>query len=625
MLAHRDGARTSHDDIAAMCARLRHRGPDDDGVYCEGAVGLGATRLAIIDLQGGHQPMPNEDGTVWVVQNGEIYNYRALRDALVARNHRFSTTSDTEVIVHLYEDEGTAFVERLHGMFAIAVWDASRRRLTLARDRLGIKPIFYADTPDAFLFGSEIKALLATGLDRHLDLVALSDYLSFDYVPGPRTMFEGVRKLPAGHVLTAEPGAGVRLERYWDFPPQPDAEESSVQPDPRTLRDDLHRRLEAAVRSTMVSDVPIGAFLSGGLDSSVVVALMGRLGGERVRTFSVGFPERSYNELPYARTVADHCGTDHTEIVIEPHAESVVHELVDAFDEPFADSSAVASWYVAEAASAHTKVVLSGDGGDEVFGGYVIYQADKLAGLYRALPDWLGGRLLPDVVDRLPSSHEKMSWDLKVRRFVTHASGDPASAHAGWRVVFTDAAKAALFAPGVMPVRDSLATMREAYAAYPGSDALNRFMVVDAKVSLVDDMLAKVDRTSMAHGLEVRVPLLDHDLVSWMTVIPSRYKVRRLRLKYLLKEVARSLLPAEIVDRPKAGFHVPMPQWLNGPLRPLIETHLGRAAVARQGLFNPETVDRLRSEHDAGRRDHSRNLWGLLVFSLWYDRHMRSH
>lgn len=504
-LALLDHVSIAPETIEAMSARLRHRGPDDAGTFVRGAIGLAARRLAIIDVEGGHQPIANEDGTVWAVQNGEIYNYRALRDALAARGHQFTTHSDTEVLVHLYEEHGPDFVTHLRGMFAVAVWDETEGQLVLARDRLGIKPLFVAEWNGTFAFASEIKALLAAGLPPRLDPAALHDYLSFDYVPGPRTMFDGVRKLPPAHrLIVSRTGRDATIERYWDFPPQPEAFEPV---DGRDLRSGLRARLEDAVRATMVSDVPVGAFLSGGLDSSLVVALMARQSGRPVRTFSIGFQERSYNELPYARRVAEQYGTEHTELVVTPHVEEVIHQLVEDFDEPFADSSAVATRYVSAAAAGHTKVVLSGDGGDEVFGGYVIYQADKLAGAYRRLPHVLGGRILPAIADRIPASDRKMSWDLKLRRFVAGAGSDPATAHASWRMIFSAEMKDRLYAPGFdRASHDSLDVMRAAFAAYPGPDLLNRFMVVDAKVSLVDDMLTKVDRTSMAHGLEVRVP-----------------------------------------------------------------------------------------------------------------------
>jgi asparagine synthase (glutamine-hydrolysing) len=610
-----------------MRSRLRHRGPDDEGTHVAGPIGLGVTRLAIIDVDGGHQPVSNEDGTVWAVQNGEIYNYLDLRRELIERGHVFSSHSDTEVLVHLYEEFGADLVEHLRGMFAIAVWDATGRRLLLARDRLGIKPLFYAEHDGALLFSSEIPSLLEAGLVRSIDPIALHDYLTHDFVPGPRTMFASIRRLQAGHRMVCEDSPVV--DQYWDLPRQDENAYAST-PD-ASLPGMLLERLEVAVRSHLVSDVPVGAFLSGGLDSSIVVALMSRATDERVATFSVGFEEETYNELPYARRVAAMYGTDHHELVVEPHIQDVIHELVESFGEPFADSSAVATYYVSQQAARHTKVVLSGDGGDEVFGGYVTYQADRLARWYRRLPELLGGRAIPAVAGLLPASEGKMSFDLRARRFTENASRDPVAAHGSWRAIFSEDMKADLYSAAYrrglgesLPAEyRSLDVFRTLFEAYPGDDLLNRLMYLDTKINLVDDMLTKVDRTSMAHSLEVRVPLLDHALVEWMAVVPSRLKVRRLTLKHLLKQASRQLLPDDIVNRPKAGFHVPVPSWLKRELRPMVDDVLSAESITRQGVFDPAVVGRLVDEHYAGRANHSRNLWGLLMFGLWYDRYMR--
>lgn len=601
--------------LEAMCETLRHRGPDDYGVHTHGPVGLGATRLAIIDLLGGHQPIFNETGSIWGVLNGEIHNYQALREDLLGRGHVFTTRCDTEVLIHLYEEYGDDFVLRLNGMFALALWDSNRRRLLLARDRLGIKPLFYAEYQQALVFGSEIKALLVDDLPRRVDPLALHDYLSFDYVPGPRTMFEGIRKLQAGHLLIWDGELSIR--RYWDIP-QLATPLSKDLPD---LKVELRALLQQAVTDAMVSDVPVGAFLSGGLDSSLVVALMSQVATGPVRTFAIGFRERSYNELEYAREVAGRYGTEHQEFIVEPQIDDVIHAIVDHFDEPFADSSAVATYYVSQMAARHVKVVMSGDGGDEVFGGYTIYQADRLAHLYRLLPRILGAQIIPRMARSLPASERKMSWDLKMRRFVENARRDPLAAHGSWRMIFNEQMKERLYTAWE-PHRDSLDLLRGYFDDYPNNDLINRFLYVDAKVSLVDDMLTKVDRMSMAWGLEVRVPLLDHRLVEWMSQVPSDLKVKGLTLKYLMKEVARDLLPPRIVDRRKAGFHVPIPGWIKQELRPLIDEQLGTATVARQGLFDPEYVRHLITEHRAGRENYSRNIWGLLMFSLWYDRYI---
>jgi asparagine synthase (glutamine-hydrolysing) len=618
-LATRPERRVSAGGVAAMTAALAHRGPDDRGVYVDpqGRAGLGAARLAIIDLAGGHQPLCAPGGRVWASQNGEIYNHAALRAELVARGHAFQTASDTEVLAQAYAEWGPAFLGRLRGMFALAIWDEAAGRLLLARDRLGIKPLHLAEHDGRLLWGSEIKAILAAGHPRRLDAEALHDYLTFNYVPAPRTMFEGIRKLPPAHYALWE-GGRLTVQPYWRLPRS--AGEPEAAGHPGALAAQLRGRLRDAVRACMVSDVPVGAFLSGGLDSSLVVALMAREAAE-VRTFAAGFREESYDELPWARRVAEHCGTRHHETVVSPAIGELIHQLVDAFDEPFADSSAVGSWVVAREAARHAKVVLSGDGGDEVFGGYVIYQADRLAPLYRRLPGALTARWLPALARRLPASEAKMSLDLRARRFVEHGRLDPLAAHGAWRMIFSDAMKDRLYRPGLAaPSRDSLELLRAAYVAHEGDDELNRFLAVDTAVSLPDDMLTKVDRTSMAHSLEVRVPLLDHHLVEWMSRLPGGRKVRGLRLKALLKDAAEGLLPSDVIHRRKAGFHVPVPGWLKRELAPLVDRQLGRAALERQGLFDPVYVRALIDEDRAGKANHSRNLWGLLMFSLWHDR-----
>lgn len=632
------GAPVDVDALRAMGLSLAHRGPDATGIHVEGVAGLGATRLSIIDVEGGHQPVPNEDGTIWAVQNGELYNYRTLRDRLLARGHSPANDGDTACLPHLYEEHDEGYPERLRGMFATAVWDSTRGRLVLARDRLGIKPLFWAETGDGLIFASEIKAILATGFRRELDRQALHDYLTLNYVPGPRTMFEGINALPAGHTLTWDASAPVRarrliISRYWDFPAQGPAEREGLPTRYPELRRLVAEHLETAVEAAMVSDVPIGAFLSGGLDSSLVVALMSRLAGERVRTFSVGFgdADASYDELPWARRVAEHCRTRHHEAIAVPDAEAVLGGLVEAFDEPFGDSSAVGAWIVAREAAQHTKVVLSGDGGDEVFGGYVIYRADRLAPFYRRLPRALGARWLPAVARSLPASDRKMSLDLMLRRFTAGAGLDPLAAHVAWRQIFDESAKAALYAEGGVPaleaggpIRPTVDLFRDLHSAYPGDDLQNRLLVLDSRVSLVDDMLTKVDRTSMAHGLEVRVPLLDHRLVELLARIPSRHKVSpvRLRLKAILKDVAEDYLPRDVVHRRKAGFHVPVPRWLREELRPFVLRQLGPEVVARQGIFDPDAVAALVQAHLDGRINAGRRIWGLLMFGAWHERWM---
>lgn len=610
--------------LNAMCRAIAHRGPDEQGVHVDGAVGLGVARLAIIDVAGGHMPLSNEDGRVWIAYNGEIYNFQKLRRGLEQTGHRFKTSSDTETIVHLYEEMGDDFVRLLNGMFALAIWDARRRRLVLARDHMGIKPLYYAQLGDQLVFGSEIKALLAAGVDREIDPVALHDYLSLNYVPGPRTMFAKIRKLLPGHMLAYEAATrATAITCYWDLP----------RPDPRLARgrslDELERELLDMLRQVvldqMISDVPIGAFLSGGIDSSLVVALMSEISDRPVRTFSVGFQERTYSELPHARLVAERFGTDHHELVMDPRAHETVLGMAEYFDEPFADSSAVAVYAISQAAARHVKVVLSGDGGDEVFGGYYTYQADRLAALYRRLPKAIGAGLLPRLVDMIPASDSKVSLDFKLKRFTQGGSLPPLPAHFAWKAFFGEEMKQRLYASGNPSgnghrPRASVDLMQSYFDGYPGDDMLNRLLYVDMKVQLADDMLAKVDRMSMAHSLEVRVPLLDRRLVELMMPLPSSLKIRGLTLKYLMKRVASRVLPPEIVRRRKEGFHVPIPRWIKTDLRDMIADTLSPAAIEAQGLFDAQVVGAMLEAHWSGRRDHSRNIWNLLMFALWYER-----
>jgi len=612
--------------LTSMCDTIIHRGPDEHGLYTKGPVGLGSTRLSIIDVEGGHMPLSNEDGTVWIAYNGEVYNFPHLRERLERAGHQFATHSDTETIVHLYEEEGDDFVRFLNGMFALAIWDERRRRLVLARDHLGIKPLFYAQLNDRLVFGSEIKAMLADGIDRQLDPLALHDYLSLNYVPGPKTMFSAIRKLLPGHILTFEADSQqVGVKRYWDIP-QPTPQSARL-PASGDLENDLLDLLRQVVHDQMISDVPIGAFLSGGIDSSLVVALMSEVSGQPVRTFSVGFQEESYNELPYARIVADSFKTDHYELVMKPQAHELIGAMADYFDEPFADSSAVAVYAVSKLAAEHVKVALSGDGGDELFGGYYTYQADKLAAFYRRLPKSLGAGLIPRLVNMIPASDRKVSFDFKLKRFVNGGSLPPLPAHFAWKAFLGEEMKSRLYHPSNnhhngTSLRPSVELMQKYYDEYPSDDILNRLLYVDMKVQLVDDMLTKVDRMSMAHSLEVRVPLLDLRLAEFMAPLPSNLKVRRMTLKYLLKRIARRVLPKEILERPKEGFHVPIPRWIKTDLHDMVNDYLGPPAIAKYGLFDAAVVAGMMEAHWQGRRDHSRNIWNLLMFSLWHERYM---
>jgi asparagine synthase (glutamine-hydrolysing) len=617
------GERASAERVRAMCDAMVHRGPDDFGGFTHGEVALGMRRLSIVDVAGGHQPLSNEDGTVQVVCNGEIYNSTSLREGLLARGHRLRTRSDVEVIAHLYEEEGVDAVARLDGMFALALWDARNRRLVLGRDRIGIKPLYVAERRGRLLFGSEAKCLLAGGVVPDVDPQALHDYLTLGYVPDPASIFTGVRQVAPGHVLVAEPGEGggrVRATRYWHL-------RGHVAPDERRSeaewQDELVRTLRAAVESHLMSDVPLGVFLSGGLDSGTIVALMHELGVHPIRTFTIGFGEKSYSELDQARSVAERFGTEHHSLVVRPDAAALLPTLVRHFDEPFADSTALPVWYVSELARQHVKVVLCGEGGDEVLAGYQTYQAWRYASAYARLPPVLGQRLVPNLVRRLPVSHARVSFDFRAKRFVTGAYLPPAAGHLWWKAVLTEDVKASIYPEGTSadtkPRLEPTVRLFEALWDEADGDPLDRLQYIDTALYLPADLLVKADRMSMAHSLEARVPFLDRAVVELGRRIPSRLRLRGLTTKYLLRRAMASRLPAAVVRGKKLGFNVPMSAWLAGDLREFTYDVLAPARLRRQGLLDPAAVGRLLDEHMTRQNDHSHALWTLLVLTVWHD------
>ena len=591
-----------------MSATLVHRGPDSDGAYVDGPVGLAARRLSIIDLEHGDQPLTNEDGTVVVVQNGEIYNHEELRRGLERAGHTFATRSDTEVIAHLYEEHGDAFASRLRGMFAIALWDASRRRLVLARDRFGIKPLVYRDDGNELLFASELRALPRGDVD----LDALEAFFAFNSIPAPLTIFRGTRKLPPGHLLAWEDGA-VRLERY--ARPSPTPVGGQRHDDEAELVEELRGRLRDSVRAHLVSDVPVGVLLSGGVDSSVLAALAAEEGAGRLRTFSIGFEERSFDELADARLVAERYGTDHHELVLRPDAALLLPALADAFDEPFADSSALPTDLVSELAASHVKVALSGEGGDELFGGYHTYAADLLA--LRVGPV---ARLARPLVELLPSSSRRASLDYRAKRFVRAAHLPPLERHHGWKEIFSADARAEL--TGARIAFDPVDLLRARFAETQGADLLARLQDIDLGLYLVDDLLVKTDRASMAHSLEARVPFLDTVVTNLALALPTRHKVRGLAKKVLLRRAAAPLLPERIVRGRKRGFSIPAAAWLRGALEPFAQDVLAADTLRRQGYVDPVVAHRYLDEHLAGKEDWSRQVWGLLALTLWHERHV---
>jgi asparagine synthase (glutamine-hydrolysing) len=601
--------------VRAMSAALVHRGPDGEGLLVDGPCALANRRLAIIDLAHGDQPMGNEDGSVQVVQNGELFDHARLAEGLRARGHVLRTHCDTEVLPHLFEERGPGFAEGLRGMFAVAVWDARARRLVLARDPFGIKPLYWRVEGRVLSFASELGALLRGGSAApEVDLEALEAYLAFNSVPGPGSIYAGVRKLPPGHVLVAGAGGDdVRVERFARPAPVRATEVRSEAGG--ALAGELRARLRDSVRAHLVADVPVGVFLSGGVDSAFLATLAAQVGTGAVRTFSIGFEERSFDELDRARLVARRIGADHRELVLRPDAAQLLEEVVAAFDEPFADSSALPTYAVSQLAAGHVKVALSGEGGDELFGGYFTYAADVLAP--RVAP--LAGAVRP-AVEALPSSDRRASLDYKAKRFV-RAAGLPAlERHHGWKEIFSADARAALLEPDRRAGADVLAGWRARYAETEGSEPLARLQDVDLGTYLVDDLLVKTDRASMAHSLEVRVPFLDPAVAGLALALPTGQKVWMLQKKRLLRRAAARVLPSSIVFGPKRGFSIPAAAWLRGPLLPMARDLLAPAAVARQGFFRPAEVTRLLDEHASARADHSRPLWGLLCFALWAQR-----
>ena len=612
----RSGLPADRDTLRAMTGTLAHRGPDDDGLHVAGSLGLGIRRLAVTDPQGGRQPMPNEDGSVYVVFNGAIYNHVELRQELTGRSHRFRTRCDTEAIVHAWEEWGPRCVEQFNGMFAFAVWDANRRELFLARDRLGIKPLYVWQGKEGVAFGSELKAVLrAPWVERTWDREALDDFLTWEYVPSPRSIIEGVQKLPpASTLLFRESHAATHVapQRYWSL-----QSGTGPVPDENMLREQLRK----SVRRRLMADVPLGAFLSGGIDSSIIVGLMAREAGPGVRTFSVGFNDPSYNELPYASEVARRNGTSHYEEQLTPDVTDLAGLLADAYDEPFGDVSAFPTWLISSVARRHVTVALSGDGGDELFAGYDHYRAHRWADRIRWLTRTAGWRLVDSIVDGLPPQPQKKGALNKVKRFVHGASQPEDLEHARWLVFQDVAERRALYTPEAherIAGRDIFEHYRAllAQGSEQGFTGLDRQLFADIHGYLPDDILTKVDRASMAVSLEVRVPFLDHEFVELAMRVPATQKLQGSTTKWILRRAFADVLPASVKQRQKEGFSIPMKQWLAGPLEPLMRDLLSRERLNSRGLFQAGEVERLMAEHVAGRRNHAHRLWCLMALEL---------
>ncbi|MGH8187553.1 MAG: asparagine synthase (glutamine-hydrolyzing) [Steroidobacteraceae bacterium] len=607
--------------LRRMNEQIRRRGPDGEGFYFDGGVGLAMRRLAIIDLAGGDQPIYNEDRTIAIVFNGEIYNYKALREHLREKGHRLATNSDTEAIVHLYEEYGLDAPKHLEGMFAFALWDSRKRRLVLARDRLGIKPLFVAETRDGVVFGSEIKSLLASGVvSRDIDWQALDQYLAYTFIPQPRSIYAGIRKIPPASVVTIESDGAVRVQPYWEVPDTSMSAPAMSTPD---WVESCEAALKEAVSSHLVSDVPVGAFLSGGLDSGVMVAMMAKAMDRPVQTFTVGFTAagRSFiDERKYARMLAQQYKLEHREIEIEPHAADILGEVVDAFDEPFADDSVVPSYYVSQAAAANVKVALTGLGGDELFAGYRRHLGLVLGDRYALLPRWLRDSVIRPVIERLPESSQSSDVIDHLKRFARGASLSGAHRYQDSMLALADAERRSLFAPQVRQQLDTnktTAVMVGPYTAGQHGGNLTRALRTDLNVYLVDDILTLTDRLSMWHSLELRVPYLDHRFVELMQRAPEELKIRGTSQKYLLKKIAERWLPHEMIYHRKQGFEAPMGQWLRGPLLPLFDEVVNESSVARLGWFDFGVIKRLREEHVTLKRKNSKVLFSLLMLMLW--------
>jgi asparagine synthase (glutamine-hydrolysing) len=606
------------DVLERMTGTLRHRGPDEEAYYVPepdgpAAIGFGFRRLSIIDVEGSHQPLSNEDGSIWIMLNGEIYNFADLRARLQKHGHVFRTAGDAETIVHLYEERGVACLDELNGMFAIALWDAREGRLLLARDRLGKKPLYYAGHDGGLLFASELKALLQhPACPRELDHGSLERYLALEYVPSPHSIFRHVRKLPAAHRLVWQ-NARIDVAPYWDLrfdggkDMRPEAE----------IVDEFEARLREAVRLRLISDVPLGAFLSGGIDSSSVVACMcDLLPPEQVKTFSIGFTEESFDESEHARRVARHFGTDHHEQIFTPgELLDILPTVVAGIDEPFADPSVLPTYLLSRFARETVTVALGGDGGDELLAGYPTFPAEAVARRY-VVPRTLHDRVVVPVAERLPVSTDDFSLDFKIKRFLRGAKEPAPLRHQFWLGAFTPAEQRALLAepPRLDPYEGVQALGKQATGNW-----VERLIYLYAKTYMTDDILAKVDRASMLTSLEVRAPFLDYTLVEFLARVPSRLKLRRFETKHLLKRAMSRHLPAGIADRRKKGFGIPVAEWLKSDLREPLLDALSPARLRSQGLFDAQEVERLIREHLAGTRDHRKQLWTLFVFQLWHE------
>jgi len=620
------------DHLPAMCSSITHRGPDEEGMRLFGPCALGMTRLAIIDIKGGQQPISNEDGTIWIVFNGEIYNFQSLQEKVRGLGHSLATKSDTEVIVHLYEEYGVDCVQYLEGMFAFAIWDKNKERLFIARDRMGEKPLHWGVFNDTLIFSSELKGILAhPKANKDIDLASLQKYLALEYIPAPNSMFKGINKLPPAHYMVVEKGQ-VSTRRYWlpDVQTQDMTEKEAI--------DELLRLLKKSIELRLISEVPLGVFLSGGIDSSCIAAISQQFSSHPMKTFSIGFDDKSFDESEHALAVAKHIGSEHEVATFSPDMGfETLSELWTILDEPLADASIVPTYFLSKMTKKRVTVALAGEGGDELFGGYPTYQAHKLAPDWGLVPQGLRDGVLMPALNALPVNMNNLSFDYKVKRFIGSAAESPVVRHLHWmgsiklaeqeKLLLKNkkqldlASEAHLFDD--LPLvnlngKKSANAVMDRRAANSVHAVVNNIMRLDMTTYLPDDLLVKSDRASMAASLEVRLPFLAYPLVEFALKMPPNLKVRGMTTKYLLKKAVAPYLPEYIMKRPKKGFGIPVAKWLRGDFKPVVDELLGDSFIRKQGIFNTEYVHNMVQEHQSAKVDRRKELWTLLMFQWWY-------
>jgi len=621
IFSHHGLAPEAREVTKKMCTVMVHRGPDDEGYYFDANIALGMRRLRIIDLITGHQPMTNEDKSIWVIFNGEIYNFPELREQLTRKGHTFATQSDTEVIVHLYEEAGEDFVHQLNGMFAIALWDKKRDTLIIVRDRLGIKPLHFYSTPHSLVFSSEIKSILQADYRRELDYESLSRFFTFEYIPAPATIFKGIQKLLPGHMIVAR-GGSITVKPYWDVRY---SGTSSSSKDEQSYLDGIYHHLKDSVKKRLISDVPLGVFLSGGIDSSSITALMSEVTDSKIKTFAIGFKEESFNELRYAKIVADRFQTEHQEFVVESNlVKELVPTLIEYLDEPLADASIIPTYIISKLARQYVTVALAGEGGDELFAGYDTYKAYQVAKLYRKVPRIVRNGIVKKIVPYLPASKKRLSFEFKAKKFISGIDYPPEIANFIWWGAYNPEEKANLFSKSLAAnIKEDVFTPVTYHCNNTqADDTVDRLGYLDLKLYLQDDLLVKSYRMSMANSLEIRMPFLDHTFVDFATAIPSSLKLKGMHTKHILKKAMSEVLPPEILTRKKIGFDIPLGIWIRHELREFVTDVLSPDCMKRHGFFNHDYIETLLKEHFQGAHNHRQLLWPLIIFQFWYNRYM---